>query len=181
MKKCFIPFIILCVLSLGCSQIRYSQPVILDTSRIPVYRRSSGSRIICLVDNAGRHEYDDWFYETRIHGKRGGRYFVSIQLTSESNSQPESYVGWVDIEKCEVFPLCDKYIGDHPVQYLYEKANTKEAKDSLEFNSYDDMKMYELIDFDRKSHRVKVRIDYYGEIHCGWIDRYCSNVNNSCN
>lgn len=180
MRHSFIPMM-LCVMSLSCAQLKYSQPVILDAQYIPVYGSGLGREIVHYVDNTGSHEQKDWFYEAIVHRKNGRRFYVSIQSIGDSDELLESYAGWVDVKNCLLFPACDTYVDGHPVQYLYDNPYTMEIKDSLVFNSYDDMKMLELVDFDRRSHRVKVKIDYYGEVYLAWISRYCSNAYNSCN
>lgn len=180
MRKIWIIFLI-SLLHAGCSPIMYNQAVILDTSCVPIYEYRSGKKISETVDNTRSHEEEDWYYETVILNKSRSRFLVLSQLFEGSDILQKSFWGWVDKKYCIVFPGCDKYIDGKPLLYLYSGPNTNNIKDSLVFNSFLDMKMYNVTNIRKNTSRIKVEIDYYGNKYIGWTGRFCSNVYNSCN
>ncbi len=143
---------------------------------IPIYKDPIGNEVKHRIMQDKTYEI---FFAVDILEKSALRYKVSITTVISSDSAPE-IIGWVDKQQCGVFK-----------RWYYDDANNRFIKLYAE-PRYDSevVKIYENVETEKDG--VMTVVDYAdgdwrkvvfyssGILYEGWVDRYCSDIYDSC-
>lgn len=143
---------------------------------IPIYKDPIGNEVKYRIMQDKIYEI---FFAVDILEKSALRYKVSVTTVISSDSAPE-IIGWVDKQRCGVFK-----------RWYYDDAMNRFIKLYSE-PRYDSevVKIYENIETEKT--RVMTVVDYAdgdwlkvvfyssGILYEGWVDKYCSDVYDSC-
>ena len=147
-----------------------------DNVEIPIYKNPIGDEVKYRIMQDKIYEI---FFAVDILEKSALRYKVSVTTVISSDPAPE-IVGWVDKQQCCVYK-----------RWYYDDANNRFIKlyaepryDSEFVKIYEDIMTEEsivmtVIDYADERWR-KVIFYSSGILYEGWVDRYCSDVYDSC-
>ena len=186
MKKIIIIFVFIAKCHILFSQEENLVVFFVDaiTNVVPVYSNDTDNDSITnIIEYA---EKENW-HDVEILGQSNNRY--KVHITSSTNENVESIIGWVDRERCGVW-LHGKYMKKELfIISLYSKPGQSnpfirlQSKFFGDFERYTNGKAAPVLDYKlyNGEYWIKTVIVKDKKEIIGWTKDYCPNVYDSCN
>ena len=124
-------------------------------------------------------EYNsDFFYNAIILEKKENRFKLKIAMSDiDAKIESEPIIGWVDKTNCGVFLLCNEYVEQIPMLYLYEYPIIDSVRNIIDIRGID--RSWISID-DTYNGFARISFEIDGIKYSGWINKYCTDMYSLC-